>query len=251
MKQHFFDNKIEIENWLNHYGIKNYTINSNLTVDVNDYDVMLYDKGLTHLPVQFNKVVGDFCVNNNQLISLLGSPKIVRGDFSCVNNPLTSLIGGPIDVRDSYFCSRCQLTTLEGAPKELDSFDCSNNQLTNLLHSPHLINECFDCSHNHITSLEGSPHEVRELFRTIGNNIQIEKKFDLIIYEFKHLAFTQDSKIKVFNEYYKKTEDGFDCLELYYEEFQKAMNKVPLIIEKEQLEDVVKINLKDSKKIKL
>jgi hypothetical protein len=87
----------EIKNWLNKYGIKNYTINDDLTVDVDD-DVNLSYKELTKIEVQFRNVGGYFYCNNNQLTSLEGCPSTVGGYFSCYNNKLTSLEGCPSSV---------------------------------------------------------------------------------------------------------------------------------------------------------
>jgi hypothetical protein len=44
----FLKTKGEIKNWLDCYGIKNYTINDDLTVDVNG-SVDLYDKNLSSI----------------------------------------------------------------------------------------------------------------------------------------------------------------------------------------------------------
>ena len=50
------------------YGITNYTINGDGSIDV-DGDVNFYSKGLTELPLTFNKVSGYFSCANNQLTS--------------------------------------------------------------------------------------------------------------------------------------------------------------------------------------
>ena len=45
------------------YGIENYTINDDGTIDVNGY-VNLYNKNLTKLPLKFRNVTGDFYCNH-------------------------------------------------------------------------------------------------------------------------------------------------------------------------------------------
>ena len=75
-----------IGNWLDSMGIHNYTINNDLTVDV-DGDVDLYNKNLTKIPVQFNEVLGNFDCSYNNLESLEWHPKYVGGDFDCSHNP--------------------------------------------------------------------------------------------------------------------------------------------------------------------
>ena len=70
------------------YGIKNYTINGDGSIDVNGH-VNLTHKGLTKLPLKFNHVSGNFYCGYNNLTSLEGSPKSVGGNFWCYNNNLT------------------------------------------------------------------------------------------------------------------------------------------------------------------
>jgi hypothetical protein len=86
------------------YGIINYTINPDGSIDV-DGDVDLFDKNLTQLPLRFNRVTGYFLCDDNKLTSLKGSPRWVGSSFSCYNNDLTSLefspdyVGGFFDIR--------------------------------------------------------------------------------------------------------------------------------------------------------
>ena len=76
------------------YYIKNYTINSDGTVDV-DGDVHLFDKELTKLPLKFGKVGGNFNCNFNKLTTLEGCPQSVGGYFNCYNNYLKDLYSFP------------------------------------------------------------------------------------------------------------------------------------------------------------
>ena len=102
-----FESFSDIGSICDEYGITNYTINSDGSIDV-DGDVNLTNKKLTKLPVKFNKVSGNFYCSSNKL-TLEGGPKEVGGDF---------------------YCSNTQLTTLEGSPKEVGGdFNCFNNQL--------------------------------------------------------------------------------------------------------------------------
>ena len=74
------------------YGITNYTINADGSIDV-DGDVDLWSRGLSELPVKFNHVSGGFCCSWNKLKTLEGSPQSVGGYFSCYKNNLTNLEG--------------------------------------------------------------------------------------------------------------------------------------------------------------
>jgi len=119
-----FENHDNIYEICRKYGITNYTINSDGTIDV-DGDVDLSDKGLTKLPLTFNRVIGDFsCSYNNRLTSLEGSPKHIDGYFSCSYNN--------------------RLTSLEGSPKHIDGyFSCYSNKLINLDHLPEVSGDIY------------------------------------------------------------------------------------------------------------
>jgi hypothetical protein len=139
------------------YGIENYTINPDGTVDVDD-DVDLYGKGLKELPLKFGEVGGHFSCSNNRLTTLEGSPKEVGGNFFCQYNQLTTLEGAPKLVGDDFVCINNQLTTLEGAPEVVvDSFYCGYNQLTTLEGAPKEVGGGFYCGYNQLTTLEGAP----------------------------------------------------------------------------------------------
>jgi hypothetical protein len=91
------------------YNIENYIINDDGSIDVNG-DVYLWNKGLTELPLTFNKVTGYFSCARNNLTSLKGGPKWVGGNFNCSNNRLTSLEFSPDYVGSNFHCKYNQLT---------------------------------------------------------------------------------------------------------------------------------------------
>lgn len=177
-KKEFKEQKASIELWLNEMKIKDYTINNDLTVDV-DGDVNLFSKNLTHIPIQFG-AVKNFFIINNKLTSLVGAPFEVDGYFYCQNNQLTSLKGAPQVVNGTFNCSHNKLTSLEGSPREIagifdcsynllksleggpdsvfGSYNCNNNQLETLkLSHIHLLGESLNCSNNQLTDLSGVP----------------------------------------------------------------------------------------------
>jgi len=98
-----FESFEDIDSICKRYGIKNYTINSDGTIDV-DGDVYLNNKGLIKLPLKFGKVTGNFYCSYNKLTSLEGSPSYVGVGFYCYNNQLTSLEGCPKEVGDWLNC---------------------------------------------------------------------------------------------------------------------------------------------------
>ena len=86
------------------YGITNYTVNDDGSIDVNgDVDLSRFE--LTELPLRFNKVTGNFHCGYNNLTSLKGSPGWVGGYFICSRNELTSLEFSPDYVGCDFDCS--------------------------------------------------------------------------------------------------------------------------------------------------
>jgi hypothetical protein len=91
------------------YSIENYTINSDGSIDV-DGRVDLYKKGLTELPLRFNKVTGYFLCDDNNLTTLKGCPRWIGGNFICSYNQLTSLEFSPDYVGGGFWCQYNNLT---------------------------------------------------------------------------------------------------------------------------------------------
>lgn len=119
---------LKITQFLEKYKIENYTINDDLTVDVNG-DVNLWAKGLTEIPIQFGKVTGNFWCNHNKLTSLKGCPKYVGGFFSCGSNNFTIIDYCPEYVGDAFDCDYAPISTLEGSPKFVcKEFSCMGNE---------------------------------------------------------------------------------------------------------------------------
>ena len=102
-----FKNEEEIKKICKRYDIKNYTINTDGSIDVDD-DVDLSYRKLTKIPLNFNKVSGNFWIRNTNLTSLEGCPKEVGGGFYCSDNNLTSLKGCPKEVMGYFYCDRCK-----------------------------------------------------------------------------------------------------------------------------------------------
>jgi len=111
------------------YGIKNYIINPDNSIDV-DGSVDLYYMNIGKIPLNFNKVKGNFSCSTNELTSLEGAPKYVGGIFYCNNNDLISLKHGPKYVGQHFHCTGNELKSFEGVAKEIGgNFVCSNNPI--------------------------------------------------------------------------------------------------------------------------
>ncbi len=120
----------EIHNICEEYNIKNYTINSDMSISV-DGSVNLSYRNLKSIPIKFKEVGGDFyCYSNN--LTLEYCPETVGGHFNCSDNQLTSLKYCPKTVGGDFSCSENQLTSLEYCPETVGGhFNCGYNQLTN------------------------------------------------------------------------------------------------------------------------
>jgi hypothetical protein len=82
--------------------IKNHTINSDNTVDVNG-NVDLYNRlgDMKKLPVKFGKVSGSFSCGGNKLTTLEGCPKYIGGNF--YGDILTHHILGSVQGKIFYY----------------------------------------------------------------------------------------------------------------------------------------------------
>jgi hypothetical protein len=155
------------------YGIENYTINSDGSIDV-DGSVYLGSKNLEKLPLKFRAVTGYFDCNQNKLTSLEGAPTSVGTSFYCHDNYLTSLEGSPSSVGGGFYCNENQLTSLEGCPESIGGyFSCSYNRLTSLEGCPVSVGGSFYCGNNQLTSLEGGPISVSDDYDCANNYIEI------------------------------------------------------------------------------
>jgi len=164
-------NESNIHDVCREYGITNYTINDDGSID-GDGDVYLSNSNLTKLPLNFNHISGDFNCQVNKLTSLEGAPKEVDGDFYCDENQLISLKGAPLSVGGVFNCRHNKLTSLEGAPKEVGGyFDCSYVRLTSLEGSPVHVGDDFYCQGNKLTSLEGAPKHIGGVFNCRYNQL--------------------------------------------------------------------------------
>ena len=169
--ENFLTDIDKITYWLDHMKIINYTINDDLTVDV-DGDVYISYKNLAEIPVNFNKVHGYFDCRNNELISLEGCPNIIGKSFNCSNNRLTSLVGCPSTINGSFNCYNNYITSLKYCPTTINGdFDCRNNLLTSLEYFPTFIKESIYLHYNNLTNLKGCPTIVNGDFYCSYNNL--------------------------------------------------------------------------------
>jgi len=127
-----FESFKDIKSICKKYGIKNYTVNPDGSVDV-DGSVSLSNYRFAKLPLKFGRVSGVFDCSYNKLTTLEGSPREVGWHFDCSYNKLNTLEGAPREVGGAFDCKNNQLTTLKGAPERVGgSFLCRYNPVYNI-----------------------------------------------------------------------------------------------------------------------
>ena len=171
-RQAGMDIRAKIEAWLKEHNIKNYTINDDLTIDVNGY-VSLGKYAEKQLPdyIQFGKVTVGFDYSGcPKLESLRGVPERVGGYFDCGDCPkLESLEGAPQYVGGSFHCNNCaKLESLKGAPqKVVGVFNCSYcTKLESLDGAPREVGSGFYC---HGCGGEFTRDGVEKICKVIGD----------------------------------------------------------------------------------
>lgn len=164
-KKQFLIKKEEIESWLYSMSINEYIIKPNSVVDVAE-SVMLMSCNLTHFPIQFGVVDGDFICNNNLLTNLIGSPFIVKGSFSCEYNLLTTLKGAPDEVGDRFIFTGNKITNFKYLPKKIKgNIIAKGNSIDSILD--------FDCDFDGILYtdlIDFTSKEIKELSQFYDSN---------------------------------------------------------------------------------
>jgi hypothetical protein len=135
------------------YNIENYTINDDFSIDV-DGDVDLSYLVLSNIPLKFNRVRGNFRVNNNNLTSLIGCPQWIGGNFSIFFNELSSLKFFPSYLGGNLYCYDNNLTSLEGLSKYIGGYiQCRDNKIWNFVGIPDSFRDEFYCDGNPIFNI--------------------------------------------------------------------------------------------------
>lgn len=148
------------------YDFRNYNINPDGTVDVNDRQIWFGGWGddFDVLPLRFGTVTGDFKIDDKSITSLEGFPKFVDGILSirgCKN--LKSLQGCPEVASKGFILAESPLvTSLEGCPRNVGgSFVISGLDIRDLTGSPPVVYGDFSCAENKkLTTLKGCPERI-------------------------------------------------------------------------------------------
>ena len=109
---------MDIKSICEDYGIIEYVINDDQTIDVIG-NVSINRQGITELPIRFRNVYGSFNCYSNELTTLKGCPNRVGGDFVCSWNQLKTLEHSPQIVVGNYYCHNNKLECIKDGTSDL------------------------------------------------------------------------------------------------------------------------------------
>lgn len=134
------------------HNIRNYTINDDKSIDVTG-NISFFSNGITELPLNFNKVDGDFDLSFNNLTTLKGIPKEVNSLY-LVHNELTRLDYVPEIVKTHLDLSFNKLTDMKDLNriKSIGTLNLGANKITNLYDIPNVEHK-FNCSETPVGQL--------------------------------------------------------------------------------------------------
>lgn len=170
MVHQFLDATEKIEKWLMKYQITGYTINSDLTVDIDNH-VFLSSNRLNYIPIQFGHVNGIFDFSDNKLTSFQGFPlsatSIIASDNNFKNTDnLKSVVQENILLYDCPLESITDLPTIMNGKIILDV----------------TINENFKINHPNLYALRNK-YDILELtsdvIETLKLNIQLNSQLSI------------------------------------------------------------------------
>ncbi len=124
-----------IKKFCEKYNITNYTINDDLSIDVDGNVDIRYTptkksiNRLDEIPIKFNKVSGYFNCSYNRLTSLENCPKYVGKKFKCDENFLTSLEHSPEFIGSYFDCYWNPLQSLDGLKIPYKNLYCINKKV--------------------------------------------------------------------------------------------------------------------------
>lgn len=146
-----FKSKNNIESICREFGINNYSINEDGSIDADC--VFINSRGLKKLPLKFRNIEGSFQCQHNHLTSLEGCPETVGGNFACNNNHLFYLKYSPKKVGGFFNCQENELMSLEGCPQSITGgFHFERNNISSFEGFPETV-DFFFCHMNPVSEI--------------------------------------------------------------------------------------------------
>jgi len=225
----FLSDEASIKEWLDKYGVKDYSINGDFTVSVNG-PLALDNKGLEEIPVKFSEVNGSIDVTTNRLKRIDWAPAKVNGNFDAWDNEIETLVGGPAEVENSMDVDGNKLTDLHGAPKKVGKcFIVSKNPLKTLAGCPEVVKGYFKAAECGLTQLDDLPREIGTNLYIQDNELKSLKGINKLL---KHLNVANSAKGGKINISKNPIENGLSsCLaikgfkELYIDQLSSIGDK--------------------------
>ncbi|MGF6348209.1 hypothetical protein [Variovorax sp. W2I14] len=160
--------KEEIGQWLKEYGVENWTINHDLSVDV---------RGSVYLDHCFRPQ------NKNEWLEQMAGYEEHTDHEN--REELKLCDDGTYERRGSYFAfeeKRFKPYTLPVRFNKVSGDFCiSQNRLASLKGCPKEVGGDFDCEHSGITSLEGAPSKIGGIFNCSENNVSTVGQIDTLV----------------------------------------------------------------------
>jgi hypothetical protein len=188
----------QIDSICKEYGISNYSINSDGSIDVNGH-VDLSVSNLTSLPLKFDRVDGMFDCSRNKLTTLDGAPNYARA-FDCSNNNLTSLENGPNETKFHYACDSNRLVNLVGVAQRIGTYlSCRKNRTLISLYA----NTDIDLEGNFYRDMQHMPSGIFTYDKYMKQILRYQRHFEI---------WNDDHTLNVvnFKELIAEIEDGLE-----------------------------------------
>lgn len=193
------------------YNIHNYTINSDMSIDV-DGNVDISNKNLSKLPLKFSVVDGIFDCSNNNLLNFIGIPK--RCKRLCLSN--TGLNDMNVfkyiyDIETISFSNNEKLVSFDGCNVPVTKLDFYSTPLYNLIYI--LMCDLFNFDYKHsrfsyserLTKyyeyLEDLKYRMDEFDLINKNNIDLISLDGLYSFYNKDLDINKFQSLKVYEIY--------------------------------------------------
>lgn len=116
---------------------------------------------------------GEFSAVDMGLVTLEGSPDIVKGGYYIYYNDFRSIKGCAQEIGGNFNCCYCGIESLIGGPRYVgENYECHTNKLTTLEGMATEIGGDIDVSHNELKSLKGLPSIVHGTLEVASNNLR-------------------------------------------------------------------------------
>ena len=188
-----------IEEICQKYNIKNYTINSDGSIDVNgDVDlkgIKFFEDSPSVRAIRLSSKL-----NNWTLKEIPIKFRNISGSFDIRYNEITSLENGPERVGDKYYISNNKIQSLNGCPKEVGRFLGGHNEYSTLEGGPDICRGDYNVSSCNLISLKGVASKIHGYLGFGSNKIYTLDHFPTLVDKIRPIAFISGIEQNIFME---------------------------------------------------